>query len=354
MSKSRLNLSSARNLRHVRTLTGIDIGKHVAKLVVVRRQRQEVAVTRASCLCIPPTAQEDPVELAKVLSDWLHEYGDPGCRNYVATLPSSMVDYETVEIPSNKPIDLFDFAEEAISELLANDRCLASHDYWTSKRNLTSNTLNLAWTSSEFASQLATGLAHDGWRCIALDIPAQTLARVSTLKPSTQRHSIVLDIGAGELSVVFAENINGEYFRNRIRFSNESATSTLASALGISASAVENLLIHWGLGGGEVSQQSELEKLIAQHLTKWLQQLVYEIRRTLSFLKHRFGADANCELLLCGGGANIRGLPQQLATELSARVRFAGPSAAFAWQSAERYSPIYAQALSLAIYGAAI
>ena len=353
MSKTNSNPATSPSVRSVGTLTGIDIGKHVAKLVVVRRQSQEMVVTRASSFYIPPGVQEAPAELANLLSEWLHEYSDPNCRNYVAALPSSMVDYETMALPSNESVDLCDFAEQAISELLGNDRGLASYDYWTSNGTSVPESLNLAWTSSEFASKLAIGLARNGWRCIAIETPAQTLARVSSLNQSSHTRSIVVDIGAGELSVAFTENSNSEYFRNRIRISTESATSTLAGVFGTSASAAENLLTHWGLGAGDVSQQTELEKLIAQHLTKWLQQLVFEIRRTLNYLKHRYGGDSDCELLLCGGGANIRGLPELLATELNTAVRFAEPSTAYSWESAERYSPLYAQALSLATYGVA-
>ena len=173
-------------------------------------------------------------------------------------------------------------------------------------------------------------------------------------RKSSDGHSVVFDIGAGELSIVFADNANCEYFRNRIRFSTKSAANTLADAIGLSNEAAESLLLYWGVGGVRSNKSTELEKLIAQHLTRWLQQLVYEIRRTLNFLNHRFGANSNCELLLCGGGANIRGLPELLTTELGTRVQFAGPSVAWSWKSAEPYSPIYAQALSLATYGVAI
>ena len=353
MTKSISNLLSSSRSQAVGTLAGIDIGKHIAKLVVVRRQTQEVSVTRASCLQIPSDLQGDGAELAKLLCKWLRENTDSGCRDFVGSLPSSMVDYETIEIPSGEPIDLAEFAEATMGELLGSDRNLTTHDYWKNSRNVDSNTLNLAWTSSKFASELTTGLSYGGWRCLALDIPAQTLARVSSLGEISRKHSIVVDIGAGEVSIVFTDNGNSEYFRNRIRFSPDSASETLAEALGVTKDAAENLLVHWGLGRVGSSEPIQLEKLIAQHLTQWLEQLVYELRRTLNFFKHRFGADSACELLLCGGGANIRGLPEALTTELSNVVRLAVPAGAWSWKSAERYSPIYAQAVCLAMYGAA-
>jgi Tfp pilus assembly PilM family ATPase len=264
-----------------------------------------------------------------------------------------MVDYESVEIPSPESIYICDFGEETITALLGNDRNLASHDYWTSKCDAEPRTLNLAWTSSEFASELSTGLARDGWRCVALDIPAQSLARVSSLGEHAQKKSIVVDIGAGEVSIVFAVNSNSEYIRNRIRFSANSAADTLAEALGIRKDAAQNLLVYWGVGGVDSTESSQLEMLIAQHLSQWLQQLVYELRRTLNFIQHRFGSVSECELLLCGGGANIRGLPDLLTTKLRNLVRSAEPPVSWTWKSAEGYSPIYAQAVSLAMYGAA-
>lgn len=337
----------------VGVLAGIDIGMHAAKLVVAHRHNHGLNVTRASCLPISPEIQGDGRMLARLLCDWLRENSEPGCRDFAATLPSSMVDYEAIQIPSPALMDIDEFAHQAINDLLGNESSLATYDYWSSAENhgSDSNTLHVAWASKEFASQLSTGLARDGWRCIALEIPAQTLARIQSFGERRASHSIMVDIGAGEATLAFVKNCNCEYFRSRIRFASDSASGLLAHAFGMGKHAAEHLLAYWGLGDDNLNPSNPLETLILQNLTEWLQELVYEIRRTLNFLKHRHDAESDCQLLLCGGGANIRGLPEWLSNELQTHVRFATPAADWSWSSAERYSPAYAQALSLATYG---
>ena len=111
----------------VGVLAGIDIGMHAAKLVVAHRHNHGLNVTRASCLPISPEIQGDGRMLARLLCDWLRENSEPGCRDFAATLPSSMVDYEAIQVPSPDLMDIDEFAHQAINDLLGNESSLATY-----------------------------------------------------------------------------------------------------------------------------------------------------------------------------------------------------------------------------------
>ncbi|MEZ6134986.1 MAG: pilus assembly protein PilM [Pirellulaceae bacterium] len=332
------------------TMTGIDIGRHSAKLVVVSRQSKGITVSRASCLRLTERSKANGRDLAVQLCSWLREFGQAHCRAFVATLPSSMVDYESIEV-SAEAVELE--VHSAMREILGNAYGDASYEYWIGAqgREPSSKIVHLAWTAGDYASQLSSGLSRGGWNCVGIDVPAQTLASIAELDARPLAPSLVVDIGAGDASFVLADQGNCKYVRNRIQFATDSAAGTISKSLDVDEAAAEQLLAHWGIGVVQAENTDPIQILVTQHLSEWLQQLTYEIQRTLNYLKHNFGAHAPTEVVLCGGGACVKGLPSTLPAALKLPVRFAQLPGNCTWNAAERFSPLYAQALASAMYG---
>ena len=152
------------------------------------------------------------------------------------------------------------------------------------------------------------------------------------------------------MTLVYTKAGDALYVRNRIRFSHVSAAAVLASSLGLQTVASERLLNKWGISYPE-GTKSPIELLITEHVSHWLEQLVFEIRRTIQYLQHRFDARVCPDIVLCGGGADIRGLPEWLSWKMECNARNAALPSGWTWETAEPYSPIYSQALCLSQYG---
>ncbi len=335
----------------VGTTMGLDIGAHSAKLVVRRFRGSCGRVIRASRLRIPSSARSDAGELVKVLGPWLEAHGEPGCRRYVAALPSTWVDYETVELSPTTVDDVGQVAEAEIQRLLGNDAELAATDFWSSDAGgAAPPVLHLAWTNGEFVSQLASGLAREGWRCTAIDVPAVALARADG-GATTAANRLMADIGGSEASLVWSRGGVADYVRHGIRFAAASAADTLAAGAGVSVDAAETLLMHWGLGPSRGPSGGALEATIAAQLREWLPKLVFELRRTLRYLQHHYGLDAVAEVVLCGGGSCICGLSQWLTAQLKLPVRRAALPIDWRWEAATPHSACFAQAVALTQYG---
>ena len=88
-----------------------------------------------------------------------------------------------------------------------------------------------------------------------------------------------------------------------------------------------------------------------QALESWLGQLLFEINRTCQYLHVRYGNSAIEELWLCGGAASIPGISQWITARTDLVARSASLPAKCRWIAAEPYTPVYAQAVSLALHG---
>ncbi len=332
------------------TVAGLDIGKHSAKLVVADRQPAGWTITRAACCRFPQDVPLNGTDLSRFLGPWLHENFEPGTRQVIANLSSSIVDYELIEGQTFDSRNLNDFVQESLGGILGSEVDLATYDFWLSDKSASQQTLCLAWTSSEYASKLATGLSREGLECDAIDIPAQALARIASVGSVSVQSSIIVDVGGSEVTFVFTNGKECDYIRNRIAFATESAAQTISNSIGIGVNAAEILLSRWGIGDSDFPTHP-IELLLAKHLSEWLRQLLFEVRRTIHFFKHKHGPNAYCEITLCGGGAMILGLSRWMESELQTPVRIPELPAHWIWLSAEPFSQLYAQALSLTTYG---
>jgi Tfp pilus assembly PilM family ATPase len=337
-----------------RVTVGLDIGSHSAKVVVACRRGQVWNVIHAGNLRLGPSIIVNPDDAIRHLRDWLKEFDGSKGKAFSGTLPSTQVDYETVEMTANATAH-DQYANECMQQLLGSELKQVAYDYWMSEETDVPRYLNLAWSRADYASRLTSGLARLGWECRELDAPAHALARIAPASSNNAR-TLVVDVGAGEISLVSTRQGNAEYIRNRIRFSPLSATDIISNECNLHPVAAETLLANWGMedsrsSGHQNPADSSIFSFTSQLLANWFGPLTFEIGRTLQYLQHRHGPKAVERIVLCGGGANIRGLPNRLQDTLALPVQWACLPSSWQWVSAEPYSPLYSQALCLAQNG---
>lgn len=330
---------------------GIDIGTHRAKLVVRRCRRGTTTIVSAGQLILPGGSDVDPQRLADCLRPWIREHCPAGTWNYCCSLPTSAVQYEALPTPDRANESASQLAEESIHQLLGADASHAVYDYWCSpETSETVTTLHLVWASSDSVGSFAESLGSR-FSCAGVDVAAVALARAAGSERHAAQNQLVVDIGAGRLSLICARQGVANYVRNRIPFAAHSAADVLSASLGLREEAAEALLTEWGLGDGTSTQPGSLELLIEAHLGDWLRRLIQELQRTIQFLRDRrrgFDFDA---LWLCGGGSNIRGLDRWLQQKTRLECRFLPLPSGWRWAAAEPYSPAFAQAVALTHFG---
>jgi len=328
-----------------RLILGLDVGSQAAKAVLVRHGRMR-DVLRAETLVLPPHPEPSLSRLLETLVPWLAGLREIGGRDFIGSLPSEMVDYESWELSESELIDeeIRRQADQTLQQLLGEECNAVSGDYWVSQHLPGQVHLHLTWTSSQWAGGLVEGSGRAGWSCRQLEPPVLALARAGR-DHQPLRPRLVADLGPGTVTLVWTVDGQPHYLRNRIRFAAVSAVDAVATALSLSPPNVETLLKQWGVVGGE---SAPISQLLQTALEDWLDQLAFELRRTTHYLQHRHGPQVVEELVLCGRGAEIAGLPNWLTERVGLPVREASLPPDTRWLAAQPFGPGYAQALALA------
>lgn len=339
-SLNRRNSNQSKRLG-VGWFAGLDIGTHIAKLVAGRMRAGIWQIQVASTLPVTWDASIQATDLRSCLQPWIEECL-PGAMDCFASPPSSLVDYEMLEW-STEGGDIDSYTRTALEEILGDSVDQVSHDGWLSKGERTS-TLHLTWMSTDTASELAKAVNGSGVYCRSLDAPALALARLA----NSNSKVLIVDIGRGEVSFIWSHHGQTEYIRNRIRFESDSAAQRLAGTLEITEASAETLLCEYGIkqdGSNWIARNN------ACLLGTWLERLIFEIRRTVHYISSRNGPDALDQIILCGGGAHIQHLQSYLANHLEMPVELPELPNSCRWQAAQPFSPLFAQAVSLAMQG---
>jgi len=177
-----------------------------------------------------------------------------------------------------------------------------------------------------------------GLKPLALEIESLAIARALIKDQTTTSPVLLIDLGATRTSfIVFSGK--SLRFTSSIPVSSRSFTEIIAKSLGVSLVKAENLKIKHGLEekikleikDGKSERRVERGKIF-EALVPPLVDLIQQIKRYLEYYRthasHEHlppnGKEVE-KIYLCGGGANLKGLPELLALELKIPVELGNP-----------------------------
>lgn len=175
-----------------------------------------------------------------------------------------------------------------------------------------------------------------GLEPVALEIESLAVARAVIKDGITTSPVLLIDFGATRTSFIIFSG-HTLRFTFSISVSSNNFTEIIAKALGMNFSKAESLKIKYGLTGktktnkqkGRVKKE---ERKIFEALIPALVDLTQQIRKHLEYYhthaKHEHLPSGNkkvSKILLCGGGSNLKGLPELLSLELKLPVEIANP-----------------------------
>lgn len=324
----------------VARVAGIDLGSHSAKIVLATGDAQQPTIVAAARIAIPQTAVDDPVEQAAKLGQWIRKWSAYSADHVHCSLPPRFSDYEATPGLQDDG-DVESNVARAIEQILGDSASDATCDYWETESH-NGSLLHLIWASNEVTHAVPRELARWGLSCRGLEASTTALARVP--RNDAGDAQLVVDLGRDAATAVLVEAGAPTYVRQRVAVSARSAVQSVAEALKLSPAAAETLLGQWGCD----ETAGPLARQVAFLLDGWLRELHFELQRTLSFVDHCKTSGGIARVVLCGGGAALRGLPAWLADKLGVPVA-AAPAPAVAWAAAEPFSPVFALACAMAL-----
>ncbi len=151
---------------------------------------------------------------------------------------------------------------------------------------------------------------------IALEIEAMSIARALLQEEFPKfkgvgNNYLVIDIGA-QRSGMFAYSMDTILFDISLPISNHAITQTIAQTLNLEKRQAEKAKIICGL------DKSRANGIIYNVLQEMINNLIQRIKGGIEYYQLNFNKRGNLQkIILCGGGANIKGLPQIIQKAVS-------------------------------------
>lgn len=177
-----------------------------------------------------------------------------------------------------------------------------------------------------------------GLQPLAFEIESQAIARALIKDEKTTQPVLLIDLGATRTSFIIFSGYSLR-FTSSIPISGQIFTQIISKNLGINMKEAERLKIKFGLGKKIIlkMEDKKLKKIkergeIFEALIPALIDLVQQIKRHLEYYKTHSSHEhlsqngkGVSKILLCGGGANLKGLPEFLSLETNLSVELGNP-----------------------------
>lgn len=194
----------------------------------------------------------------------------------------------------------------------------------------------IAAVPKEIVNSYLSVLKKSNLKPIAFEVESQAIVRALIEKETTSHPVLIIDLGATRTSfIIFAQN--SIRFTCSIPVSSIHFTELIAKNLSINFSEAEELKKKYGLEQKiaiKLKEQTikQEKREIFEALIPALVDLVQQIKKHLDFYEtHFFSPDLKPserkiqKILLCGGGANLKGLLEFLTVELKIPVEMGNP-----------------------------
>ena len=183
------------------------------------------------------------------------------------------------------------------------------------------NILTVA-VSKEIIDDSIEVLEKAGLEVYALEIESVASAR-SLIREEDEsqkgKTSLIVDLGAQRTSFIMVVN-GAPYFTSSIPFSSEAINDAIEKGLKINTKEAEEAKINYGI------EHRSGDNPIFNAVKYLLENLVNEIKSTLDFYSEMNKEHAEIgKIILCGGGANLKGLIPYLTQRLGKEVDLGDP-----------------------------
>jgi len=322
-----------------RTVLGLDIGQHSAKVVrLVRRGNGTIRVTHRDMVRIP--AGMGTAEQSVLIARWMSQQGFRG-EPCVLSVRGLNVLFQTLALASDdpRPADLAVELEIARLSEIATETM--RHGFMEIAAGEDKGRRFLIGLTRAEAVEQVLALARGAGADVVEMVPSPVAAALTVGAMEKAGGCLaVADIGMGgtDLAVVGPEGIR---FARSFAVGGQSFTEALARAKRMTATQAEPVKIASGLEGAD----KEVLTAAAEH---W----VSEFKACLGIYRSYFPgpSDQPVELILTGGGALMRGLERYLAWKLGLETRLLKALPGMSERGEE--AALYGVACGLALAGA--
>lgn len=305
----------------------IDLSDHSVKIFEIAKTGRKNKVRSFGCFNIPEGYIEDgkimdKPKIVEIIKSAVKKTRPRkiNTRNVVCSLPESKAFLRIISIPK---IDE-DEAEEAVRwELEASIPLTTDQVYYDwqflNEAGGRQNVLTVA-VSRDIVDDTMEVMEKAGLSVLALEV--ESIASSRSLIPNKvpmEEISIIVDVGGHKTSFIICEG-TVPYFTSSIPFSSDAISDAISGKLNMSREEADEVKIAQGI------ESTPENSTIFNVVSPLLENLAVEIEKTLDFYRSISKSTISGErIILCGGGANLKGLVPYLANRLGKDVFVGDP-----------------------------
>jgi len=305
---------------------GLDISDLSLKIVQLKKSGKNFKLASfGETRMNPGVIEQGDVKNEKALSENIKKAVKDVCgekihtKHVVISLPEEKAFLQVIQLPLMKEEEVqkavYFEAENYIPlpiEKVYLDSQIISCDTKTRKLNVL-----IAALPKTIVDSYLSSLKKAGLRPVAFEIESQAIARALVEKEMSKEPLLLVDLGANRTNfIIFSGYSLG--FTSTTQVSSQRFTEAIAKSLKVDLKEAEELKIKHGVSGDKVG------KKIFEVLYPLLVELSTQTEKYLDYCRVHYGQEVK-NILLCGGGANTKGLPDFLSVYLKLTVKRGNP-----------------------------
>lgn len=301
---------------------GLDLGDKSLKALQFFTRRKKfhlggVGETPIEPGIIENGAIKDGVKLAAAIREVMHSSGI-AARNVIAALPETKTFLKFIAIQKGGAAAL----NARVTQLLEQHIPARLDEIWWDYTVIQDDTLKtnilVAAALKETVASYTAALKRAGLTPIGLDIETLACGRALVGAEHKGQSLLIADLGASTATLLAAAQMS-IYFTATGGVSSDGLTGQLAAALNIAPEKAEEIKQQNGIGEGAPEQYRTV-------MREYLTQLCNAISRAMQYAHEGFPAlPAISSILLTGGGALLKGLPEYLTNALKIKTLIGNP-----------------------------
>ena len=307
-------------------IAGVDISDSSIKIIRLERERGEVVLKGSADLNLKKGWVQEgiilqPDKVADLLKKAFQEIpGLRGSKWVVASLPEEKSFFEILALPLGLKKEEIVLAARSEAEkyipLPLEEVYLDIEPVEESSKHLH---VALGAIPREVADSYLKTFKKAGLEPVFFEIETQAIARAVIKEEYAPSPVIILDFGAARTKFVI---FSGRYIRfsSSVPFAGDLFSKEIAKRLGISLERAEKIKQERGL-----EAEKEVMKIIEPHLQNLVNKIKEYVAYYITHPTHEHKEVSLDTILLCGGFANLKGLPEFLEKALGMRVVLANP-----------------------------
>jgi type IV pilus assembly protein PilM len=332
---------------------GLDISDLSLKIVKLRKKKGTFNLVSLSEWEIPKGIIEsgeiknEPI-LIKIIKDSLcSALGEKIKTKYVVcSLPEEKSYLRIIQVPKMQDEEVkqaVQFEAENYIPLPLSDVYLDFQIVKPFCENIDHTDVLIAATPKKIVDSYVSVIEKSGLKPLAMEIESLSISRALIKGESSPVPVLLIDFGATRTSFIIFSG-NSIRFTSSIQISSQDLTMAIAAAMKIDLSKAEEIKRKYGITGlqkillkektGDFQFEKEIQadQKFFEIIKPVLDDLIEKIKNHIDYYQAHFKNDhlpSNCKniekIILCGGGASLKGLQEFLTKELKIKTEMGDP-----------------------------